>query len=252
MNLIVSGCGALAGSARHLRDGRVSWAALALLGVPSAVGAVVAVLIFVQVNPLWSYLVIGVVLVLSGVKLVRQRPPEGAGEPVPLVRRVLLEVVIGLGLGALAAVTGLMLGSLRLPMLIRYLRMDPKEAVGTNMAVGCLTALVGAATGLLAGSGRLDGLVLAAVVPPTLVGGYLGGWLTGRLSKGAVQRAAGWVVVFTGVLLVGQGAGGLVRRPAAVPPLLVEEDDYDGWFDFDSPDADEAPPEGDFAPSEPG
>src|SRR5436190_23497472 len=59
-NLIISGCGAVGGVARHLRDGRVSWAGLALMGVPSAVGAAVAVLVFVQINPLWSYLVIGV------------------------------------------------------------------------------------------------------------------------------------------------------------------------------------------------
>jgi uncharacterized protein len=247
-NLIVSGCGALAGSARHVRDGRVSWVVLTLMGIPSAVGAVVAVLIFVRINPSWSYLVIGVVLVISGANLIRRKAQGQPGGPISLARRVVVEGAIGLGLGALAAVTGLMLGSLRLPMMIRSLRMGPKEAVGTNMAVGCLTALVGAAAGLLTGPGRLDWLVMAVVVPPTLLGGYLGGWLTGRISKEAVQRLAGWIIAIAGVILVGQGVGPVVRKPpAAVPPLLVEGPEDrprlphptdDGWFDFDSPDPD--------------
>jgi uncharacterized membrane protein YfcA len=241
-NLLISGCGALGGSAGHLRAGRVSWAGLALLGIPSVVGAVVAVLIFVQVNPLWSYLVIGVMLLVSGVNLIRRKGQDRPAAPISRARRLVIEVVIGLALGALAAVTGLMLGSLRLPMMIRYLGMDPKEAVGTNMAVGCLTALAGTAVGLLAGPGHLNGFVLVAVVPPTLLGGYLGGWLTGRLSKEAVQRAAGGIIAGTGVVLAGQGVDLAVRRPPSVAaPLLVEESEYDGWFDLDDPEPDEAP-----------
>lgn len=242
-NLLVSGCGALSGAAGHLRGGRVSWVGLALMGIPSAVGAVIAVLIFVQINPLWSYLVIGVILVVSGVNLMRRKAQDQSRPPISLLRRLIVEVILGLGLGALAAITGLMLGSLRLPMMIRYLRMDPKEAVGTNMAVGCLTALVGAATGLLAGTGRLDWLVMGVVVPPTLLGGYLGGWLTGQLSKERVQRLAGGIITVTGVILFAQGIGLTVRKsPPAVPPLLVEEPEDDGWFDFDFPDASEVAP----------
>jgi uncharacterized membrane protein YfcA len=240
-NLIVSGVGALGGSVRHLRDGRVSWVGLALMGIPSAIGAVIAVLIFVQINPLWSYLVIGVMLIISGINLVRKKADEGPAAPISWVRRVAFEVVIGLGLGALAAITGLMLGSLRLPMMVRYLRMDPKEAIGTNMAVGCLTALIGSAAGLIAGAGRLDWRVMAVVVPPTVLGGYLGGWLTGRISKEAVKRFAGAIITVTGVMLVGQGIGVAVRKPPSeIPSLLVDEPEYDGWFDYDREDEDEA------------
>src|SRR5439155_20387220 len=108
------GTGALAGTWRHLRDGRISWLGLALMGIPSAIGAAVAVRIFVQVNPLWSYLVIGIMLVVSGINLVRRPATEPAQGAIPWARQVVIEVVLGLGLGALAAITGLMLGSLRL------------------------------------------------------------------------------------------------------------------------------------------
>src|SRR4051794_23975955 len=75
-NLIISGSGALAGSASHVRAGRVSWPGVALIGIPSALGAILGVLIFVRINPLWSYMVIGVMLVISAVNLIRKKSEE--------------------------------------------------------------------------------------------------------------------------------------------------------------------------------
>lgn len=236
-NLVISGVGALAGTYRHIRAGRISWVGLAIMGIPSAIGAIVAVLIFVHINPFWSYLAIGFMLVISGVNLIIKKEPTPPPGDLSMLRRVTLEVVIGLGLGALAAITGLMLGSLRLPMMIRYLRMDPKVAVGTNMAVGCLTGLIGAVTAFLSGIGRLDWLVLGVVVPPTVIGAYFGGWLTGKLTRQAVQKMAGWIVAVSGVLLLGQGTYKHFRKakPPTNPPLFVHEPEatYDDWFEYE-------------------
>ena len=52
-------------------------AGVALIGIPSGLGAILGVLIF-GANPLWSYLVIGVMLIISGINLFakdHERPP---------------------------------------------------------------------------------------------------------------------------------------------------------------------------------
>jgi hypothetical protein len=78
---------------------------------------------------------------------------------------------------------------------------------------------------------------MAVVVPPTVLGGYLGGLNTGRISKEAVKRFAGAIITVTGVMLVVQGVGVAVRKSSSeIPSLLVDETEYDGWFDYDYDD----------------
>ena len=113
-NLLISGSGALGGSLSHVREGRISWPGVALIGIPSALGAVIAVLVFVRINPLWSYLVIGVIMVISGINLIRSKTDDTPAEPISRLRRLVIETGIGLAFGALAAITGLMLGKLAL------------------------------------------------------------------------------------------------------------------------------------------
>lgn len=219
-NLAVSGVGAVAGSLKHLRDGRVSGKVILLMGLPSVLGAVVGVLFFVSIDPVWSHTVIGAMLVYSGFELVRagRRKDAGGDEARPPGRwTAAWEVVIGLGLGALAAVTGLMLGTIRLPMMIRWLRVDPGLAVGSNMLIGCATAVAAAVTAWSAGGG-LHPLSVLIVGPPTILGSYLGARRTGKMSPAALKRLVGWVVGASGVFMVALAVPGWVRRAESPAP----------------------------------
>jgi uncharacterized membrane protein YfcA len=235
-NLAVSGLGALAGAGRHLRARRVSLTALALVGVPSAVGAATGMLLFVRVNRFWAHVTLGLLLLVLGVRLLRRpaEPPPAAGPPGRF--QLLGEVLLGLCLGALAAVTGLMMNGLRLPVLVRLLRGDVAVAVGTNMVIGLLTAVVGVAAAWAVGSG-FDLLALAVVGPPTVLGSYLGAGLTGRLRKETLQRLLGWVIAVLGVLMIAEGGWRATRhRDLQPPPHSPEEareleEETDEWLD---------------------
>jgi uncharacterized membrane protein YfcA len=235
-NLAISGLGALSGSVRHLRGGRVSLAALALIGIPSALGAVAGMLLFVKVNRFWSHVILGLVLIVLGIRMARRptEPQTAAGPPGSF--RLLGEVLIGLLLGALAAITGLMMNGLRLPVLVRLLHGDVPVAIGTNMAIGFLTALVGVGSAYAVGSG-FDLLALAVVGPPTILGSYLGAALTGRLRKETLRRALGWLIAVLGLLMIGEGFWRATRHRDLQPPphtpaeLQELEDEMDQWFD---------------------
>ena len=231
-NLAVSGLGALAGTARHARAGRISLAVLALVGVPSAVGAAAGMLLFVKVDRFWAHVLLGLLLLYLGARMLRARPQPPQRQETPGGPGAL-----GLLLGALAAVTGLMLSSLRMPVVLRLLRGDVPVAVGSNMAIGLLTALVGVSTAWVLGSG-LDLLALAVVGPPTMLGGYLGAVLTGRLRQETLQYLLGWAIAATGLLMVVQGAWRATRARDLQPPphtaaeayeLEHEEDEWPDW-----------------------
>jgi uncharacterized membrane protein YfcA len=203
-NLAISGLGALTGSVRHARDGRVSLRLLALMGIPSVVGALLGAFFLLKVDSSWARVAVGGFLLLSGVNLVCTRKSEGSAINPFRAMRMVAEVLIGLVIGFLAAVTGLMLGSVRLPMMIRLLKVDPRVAVGTNMAVGCLTAMAGACF-LWPGGQNFDVWTLVIVAPLTILGGYWGSRCTGKFRKESLQFLVGCTVALTGLGMVAEG-----------------------------------------------
>ena len=85
------------------------------------------------------YAAIAAVLVWSGVDL--------ALRPVRAIARERLRlwpaVAGGLGIGALGGAVGVILGTLRMPTLVRLVGMDVKRAAGTNLVVGFLLGVAG-------------------------------------------------------------------------------------------------------------
>jgi uncharacterized membrane protein YfcA len=247
-NLAVSGLGAAAGSYRHLREGRVSLPVLLLMGLPSAVGSFLGVLLFIKVDRFLAHLIIGAVLAVTGYRMFRARPAQlqakQAEQPAELLRRtrLLIEVGVGLFLGVLASVTGLMMGSLRLPIMVRLLKIDPGVAVGSNLVIGFLTAAVGAVSSLVLGGG-FHLMALLIVGPPTMLGSYLGARLTGRLGKETLQRLLGATIAVLGLVMFVEGFGKATRtRDLEHPPQTWQEQqllqgEHDEWPDWsETPD----------------
>jgi uncharacterized membrane protein YfcA len=201
--LAISGMGALTGSVRHAREGRISLQMIALMGIPSIVGAAVGAVLLLRIDSEWARVAIGAFLIGSGLNLMFSGAAPAGLAPVLGALRAVLEILIGLVIGFLATVTGLMLGSLRLPMMIRLLKIDPRVAVGTNMAIGCLTAFAGAGSLWKGESFYLLPLVIAG--PATILGGYLGARYTGRIRKEVLQRLVGFTIALTGLGMAGEG-----------------------------------------------
>jgi uncharacterized membrane protein YfcA len=192
-NIGISGVAASAASVAHIRAGRVNWRLFAVMAPPSVVGAIAGGIVS---GALPGDVLLGIVaatLLYFGVDLLRRRPAPAAAEKAELDMRA--AALAGALIGFIGGVVGLILGSLRMPALLRYVGERPALAVGTNVAVG---VLVGAA-GLIghAPSGvdwDLFGIGAAASIP----GALLGARLTGRLSEANLLRAVGVVLVVAG------------------------------------------------------
>lgn len=200
-NIGISGVAALTAAAAHVRAGRINWRLFAWMAPPSMVGAVAGGYLSGALPGDALLVIIGAVLVLFGIDLVWPRgehtPVERSGEAIDVPAAVFTGAAIGL----LGGVVGLILGSLRMPALLKVVGEAPARAVGTNVAVGFCVGVAGVIGHTPAG---IDWELLALGSAASIPGALLGARLTGRLSEAELLRAIGAVLVISGLATAAQ------------------------------------------------
>jgi uncharacterized protein len=103
--------------------------------------------------------------------------------------RVATAAAFGLVIGLVGGAIGVILGTLRMPALLRAVGLTAHRAVGTNLVVGFLLGLAGFA----AHAARLEVEwdLLAAGLAGALPGAWFGAKATGRFSEVGLRRAIG-------------------------------------------------------------
>jgi uncharacterized protein len=202
-NIAISAAAAGAGGFRHWREGRVDRRVVAWMAPPSILGAIAGALVAEDVSTRALYGVIAAVLVWSGVDLalrpITPRPRE----------RLRASPAIGLGfaIGAIGGAVGVILGTLRMPALVRSVGLDVRRAAGTNLVVGFLLGLAGFATH--AAKLNVEWGVLGAGLAGAIPGGWLGAKLTGKASEDSLRLALGIVLVVVGIAFAVDAVAGL-------------------------------------------
>jgi uncharacterized membrane protein YfcA len=199
-NIAVSAAAAGTGGLRHAREGRVDWYVVAWTAPPSVAGAIAGAFLADDVPESVLYAVIAAVLLWSGTDLVVHPIAPRRRERLRVVRGGVLALMIGVVGGAV----GVILGTLRMPALVRSVGLDVRRAAGTNLVVGFLPGT--AAFTVHAASLRVDWSVLAAGMAGAIPGGWLGAKATGRFSDNALRRALGAVLVVVGVAFAVEAA----------------------------------------------
>ncbi len=193
-NIAISAAAAGAGGLKHAREGRVDWRVVAWMAPPSVLGAVIGALLADDVSEALLYWLIAAVLVWSGIDLALR----------PITPRPRDRLRLGRGggaaflIGVLGGAVGVILGTLRMPALVRSVGLDLKRAAGTNLVVGFFLGVAGFATHA-AGEG-VDWDVLAAGLAGALPGGWLGARATGRIDENTLRLALGLALVVVGAV----------------------------------------------------
>jgi uncharacterized membrane protein YfcA len=192
-NIAISSASAAAGALRHLREGRVDWGVVAWTAPPSIAGAVAGAFLADDVSEALLYGVIAAILVWSGVDLAFRPITARPRERLRVARGGALAFFIGI----LGGAVGVILGTLRMPALIRSVGMDVRRAAGTNLVVGFLLGM--AAFVVHAEETGVEWGVLAAGLAGAIPGGWLGAKATGRYSENTLRLALGVLLVIVGV-----------------------------------------------------
>ena len=108
--------------------------------------------------------------------------------------------IIGLTIGLIGGAVGLILGSLRIPALIRILGVDPRIASGTNMFMGALMGTTGW-IGHVA-RGQVDYPIMVLLAASAMIGVTIGSRYTGRVSLRGLMMTMGVVMAAIEALLI--------------------------------------------------
>lgn len=199
-NIGVSALAALAAAVTHVRAGRIDWRIFLWMAPPSVVGALAGGLLSGTVSGDALLIAIGVTLIVFGLDLLRPQrvsDPQSEAEPNPAAA-----VVTGAAIGLLGGFVGLILGSLRIGALLRFVGADAFRAVGTNVLVGFFLGVAGVLGHLTHG---IDWTLFAVGAAASIPGSLLGARLTGRLDERQLLRAIGCVLLVAGGATVAQG-----------------------------------------------
>ena len=203
-NVAVSGAAAVASGSAHARAGRVSWRLFWWMAPTSLVGAIVGGVVSGLLPGRILLAAIGLVVLYGAWEVYRyRRPTEGSTDTSKA--ELWNAAVVGLGVGLLGGFVGLILGSLRLPAMVRYVGVGPYAAVGTNAAVGVVVGIGGLIGHLPSG---VDWDLLAAGCAGGIPGAWYGAKLTGRLDERALLHAMAAVLVVSGLAMLIQAAVG--------------------------------------------
>jgi uncharacterized membrane protein YfcA len=195
-NIAISGISAAAASTAHIRAGRVNWRLFAWMAPPSVVGALAGGYLAGLIDQRLLLLVIAAVLLYSGIDLLRWERGGGRGAATADPARDLdlrAAVVSGLVIGVLGGIVGLILGTLRVPALLRLVGESAERAVATSLAIGVLVGLAGLLGHLP--TAPPDLAVVAVGGAASIPGAILGARLTGKLSERQLIHAIGAILI---------------------------------------------------------
>jgi uncharacterized protein len=203
-NVAVSGASAVASAGAHARGGRVSWRLFWWMAPTSLIGAVLGGVTAGLLPGRVLLAAIGLVVLYGAWEVYRYERPIGGSTDTSRAD-LWSAAVVGFGVGLLGGFVGLILGSLRLPAMVKYVGIGPYAAIGTNAAVGVVVGIGGLVGHLPSG---IDWDLFAVGCAGGVPGAWLGSRLTGRLDERALLRAMTVVLVITGLAMLVQAAVG--------------------------------------------
>ncbi len=196
-NISVSTLGAFTAALRHYKQNNIHLQIFIIMAATGAVGAFLGSLVTKNVPIDWLLSIIWVIVSYEAYALIlgsRKRKTENKKR-----YSILIECLIGFGIGFLGGLVGLVLGSIRMPAMISVLKMEPKVAIGTNLASASVMGVFGFLGHAL--NNEVDYPTVAIMGSTAMIGGYIGAKFTGRFSAEKLKMLIGFVLIVVALFM---------------------------------------------------
>ena len=217
-SLFIVGMTSLIGSIAYLKKGDISFEALLQFAIASLITVfcvrkfvmpnIPAVISFasIQISKHMLIMVLFSILILaSSVSMIKKKQydrinevkwDEFARSPLGLPFVILLGVTVGFITGFVGAGGGFII----VPVLIFFLRLSFKKAIGTSLCIIALNSLIGF-TGNI-GHQTIDWVMLLIISSICILGILLGSLLSSKVSSQKLKPAFGWFTLVVGIFVL--------------------------------------------------
>ena len=216
-SLFIVGLTSLIGALSYLRKGEISAEALFQFAIASMI-SVFCVRKFLmpaipheinmfgfEISKHTLIMIIFSILILgSSISMIKKRKPntvsqvkwdEFAKSPMGLPFVIILGILVGFITGFVGAGGGFII----VPVLIFFLRLKFKKAIGTSLCIIAINSLVGF-TGNI-GNQNINWAFLLSISAIAIIGILLGSLLSGRISSQKLKPAFGWFTLIVGIFV---------------------------------------------------
>ncbi len=199
-NIGVSTLGACTAAVWHFRQNNIHRRMFIIMASTGAAGAFLGSLLTSFVSIAFLLIIISIVISYEAFSLIRGSRRESV-DAIKNERQnaISLEAMVGFAIGFLGGLVGLVLGSIRLPAMISVLKVEPRVAVGTNLAASSIMGAAGLIGHLL--FGQVDLLILAAMGPAAMAGAFIGARYMNRFSARTLKMMIGLVLIPVAVVM---------------------------------------------------
>ena len=217
-SLFIVGLTSLIGALAYLRKGEISAEALFEFAIASLIATFCVRRFVIPAIPSHFYMfslpvskhalimvLFSILILCSSYSMIRKRKPnrisqvkwdEFARSPLGLPFLILLGLVVGFITGFVGAGGGFII----VPVLIFFLRLNFKKAIGTSLCIIALNSLIGF-TGNI-GTQHIDWFFLLTISVTSIVGILLGSMLSGKVSTPKLKQSFGWFTLIVGIFVL--------------------------------------------------
>jgi uncharacterized membrane protein YfcA len=200
-NIGISTLGAITSAIRHYRQNNIDFHIFLIMALTGSIGAFIGSFLTKQIPVYVLFTVIGIIVSYESFVLLRASESNekeqllSSSSPYFKDNNTIftIESTIGFGVGFLGGIVGLVLGSIRMPAMISVLKMEPKIAIGTNLAIASFMGTFGLIGHLI--NNNVNYIILIIMGSTAMIGGYIGAKYTNRFSDVTLKRIIGVVLI---------------------------------------------------------
>ena len=220
-NIGVSTLGAITAAIQHIRNKNISFTIFIIMAITGAIGAFIGASLTKNVPINFFLILVGLIISYESFTLLKENNnnrnnkinnnndkkitenrlninQKSIKQKNPYYD-IFVQSIIGFLVGILGGLVGLVLGSIRLPAMIKLLKTEPKIAVGTNMLISSVMGMSGFIGHLI--NNEINLFYLIILGPSAMIGGFLGAKYTNHLSPSTLKKLIGIVLSIVAVTI---------------------------------------------------